>query len=62
MPGTTQNSLKNKFYSTLRKGFRKINKYIANIKRKASTTDLNVIKLIKPQFLTKLAAIADRNF
>lgn len=34
MQGRTDNSVKNKFYSALRKGMRKINKYIVNIKRR----------------------------
>lgn len=62
MPGHTENSVKNKFYSTLRKGLRKINKYIGNIRRKTHKKDLSNNKLLKPDFLTKLTAIADRNF
>ena len=34
MNGRTDNCVKNKFYSTLRKGMRKINKFIVNLKRK----------------------------
>ncbi len=62
MPGRNENSVKNKFYSTLRKGLRKMNKYIGNIRRKSHKQDLSNNKVLKPDFLTKLTAIADRNF
>jgi len=62
MPGKSDSSIKNKFYSTLRKGFRKMNKYITNIRRKTFRAETSVNKLLKPEFLTKLTAIADRNF
>lgn len=56
------NCIKNKFYSTIRRGFRKINKYITNIKRRQSSAHLSCNKLLKPEFLVKLTAVADRNF
>jgi DNA-binding PadR family transcriptional regulator len=62
MEGKTDNCLKNKFYSTVRKGFRKLNNYIANIKRKRSHPLLSENKLLKPEFITKLIAVADKNF
>lgn len=62
MSGHNENSVKNKFYSTLRKGLRKINKYISKIRRKTHKKDIANNKLLKPDFLTKLTAIADRNF
>ena len=63
IPGDKQdNHVKNKFYSTLRKGFRKMNKYITNVRRKIYNSEIAVNKLLKPEFLTKLTAVADRNF
>lgn len=62
LPGRTENCIKNKFYSTLRKGLRKMNRYISNVRRKSNKADLSNNKLLQPDFLTKLTAIADRNF
>jgi len=42
------NSVKNKFYSTIRKGFRKLNKFITNIKRKKIENQIYYHKLLKP--------------
>jgi hypothetical protein len=46
--GPSDNSIKNKFYSTMRRGFRKLNTYITAINRKRSISNLAFIKLIKP--------------
>lgn len=62
MPGRTENCIKNKFYSTLRRGLRKINKYISKVRRKTHKEDLSNNKIIPQDFLTKLSAIADGNF
>lgn len=57
----SENCVKNKFYSTVRKGIRKLNIYIA-FKRK-NTTDLKTVyKNIQPVFLSKLVAVVDGNF
>lgn len=61
MPNLKDNDIKNKFYSTIRRGYRKLNKYITNIKRKQTTSLHSSAKLIKLDFLTKLNALADRN-
>jgi hypothetical protein len=39
-----------------------MNKYIGNIRRKRQSVEISTNKYLKPDFLTKLAAIADRNF
>ena len=46
----------------MRKGYRKINKYIANIRRKTHRSQVSNNKLIKADLMTKLSAIADRNY
>lgn len=45
MTGKDDSAVKNKFYSTLRKGLRKVNSYIANVKKK---TDPIKYKAFKP--------------
>ena len=57
-----QNSIKNKFYSTLRKGLRKINKYITDIKKKADPVRYKSFKTIQEIFISKLIAVVDRNY
>jgi len=47
MNNRNDNSIKNKFYSTLRKGLRKLNDYIVNIKRKVSEGQTKNYKTIK---------------
>lgn len=62
MNGRTDNCIKNKFYSILRKGMRKINKYIVNLKRKLSINKNTCIKEFKDVVLTKLIAVADKKY
>ncbi len=62
MNGRTDNCVKNKFYSALRKGMRKINKFIVNLKRKLSSNKNICIKEFKDVVLTKLIAVADKNY
>ncbi len=56
------NSVKNKFYSTIRRGFRKLNKYITQIKRRRSASHLSCNKLIKGEFIVKVTAVADKTY
>jgi hypothetical protein len=62
MPQRNENYIKNKFYSTLRKGLRKANKYIANVRRKTHPAEASNNKALKPDFVTKLTAVADRHY
>ena len=62
MNGRTDNCVKNKFYSALRKGMRKINKYIVNLKRKLSQNKNVCIKEFKDVVLTKLIVVADKKY
>ena len=62
MNGRTDNCVKNKFYSALRKGMRKINKYIVNLKRKLAINKNICIKEFKDVVLTKLIAVADKKY
>lgn len=58
----SDNCIKNKYYSTMRKGYRKLNRYITVIKRKKSAPHLFCNKLIKPEFLVKLNAVVDGTY
>jgi len=40
-------NIKNKFYSTLRKGLRKINKFIVNIKKRSNPAKFKAFKTIE---------------
>lgn len=62
MNGRTDNCVKNKFYSTLRKGMRKINKYIVNLKRKLAVNKSVCIKEFKDIVLSKLIAVSDKKY
>jgi hypothetical protein len=62
MSGWTDNCVKNKFYSTLRKGMRKTNKFIVNLKRKLLQNKNTCIKEFKDVVLTKLIAVADKKY
>lgn len=55
-------SIKNKFYSTLRKGLRKINRYIMNVKKRTDPIKYKAIKTLEELFLTKVIAIVDLNY
>lgn len=55
-------AIKNKFYSTLRKGLRKINRYIVEIKKKRDPVRLKGYKTLQEIFITKLIAVVDNNF
>jgi hypothetical protein len=46
----------------MRRGFRKLNKYITTIKRKRSAPHLTCNKLIKAEFLVKVTAVADKTY
>lgn len=59
IPSKDQASIKNKFYSTLRKGFRKINSYITDIKRRSDPVRLRAFKTIQDIFISKLIAVVD---
>lgn len=56
MPGRTDNNIKNHFYSTLRKGLRKLNKVILDIKFKGQ------FKEFKGNILSKLITVAEDKF
>ena len=62
MYGRNDNCLKNKFYSTLRKGMRKINKYIVNLKRKLTINKSICIKQFNDVVLSKLISVADKKY
>jgi hypothetical protein len=42
-----ENDVKNKVYSTMRRGFRKVNKFIINVKRKRDSRGSASHKLLK---------------
>ena len=44
MENKDDSAIKNKFYSTLRKGLRKMNKYIMNVKKKRDPVKFKAIK------------------
>jgi hypothetical protein len=62
MPEKDDSAIKNKFYSTLRKGLRKMNKYIVNIKKKSDPVKYKALKVLEELFLTKVIAVVDDNF
>lgn len=62
MPGKDYNCIKNKFYSTVRKGLRKINKYITSIKKKSDPERFKAYKTLQELFVVKLIAVADDHF
>ena len=55
-------AIKNKFYSTLRKGLRKINRYILNVKKRSDPIKYKAIKVLEELFLTKVIAVVDINY
>jgi hypothetical protein len=57
-----ENDVKNKVYSAMRRGFRKVNKFIANVKRKRNAGSSSSHKLLKEEFIVKLNAVADGCF
>lgn len=61
LPGKDQNAIKNKFYSTLRRGHRKINSYITNVKRRVDPAGNRAFKTIHDIFISKLIAVVDRS-
>lgn len=58
--GADDNSVKNKFYSTLRRGLRKLNKYIEIVRRGRSATHLASNKYLKAEMLVKVNAVVDK--
>jgi hypothetical protein len=60
--GKEQNAIKNKFYSTLRRGHRKINSYITEVKRKSDPLRNRACKTIHDIFISKLIAVVDRSY
>lgn len=58
--GAEDNAVKNKFYSTLRRGLRKLNRYIETVRRSRSATHLAANKYLKAEMLVKVNAVADR--
>ncbi len=61
LPGKDQNAIKNKFYSTLRRGHRKINSYITDVKRRQDPVRNRACKTIHDIFISKLIAVVDRS-
>ncbi len=51
MEGRSENCVKNRFYSILKKGFRKINQYIIKCKRKLKAFKNKSLKEINPSIL-----------
>ena len=62
MPGKDDENIKNKFYSTLRKGLRKINRFIVNIKKKSDPIKFKALKVIEELFLTKMISVVDEKY
>lgn len=62
MPEKNDSCIKNKFYSTLRKGLRKINSYVTNVKKKSDPAKYKAYKPFPELFLTKIISVVDRNF
>lgn len=62
MPNKDDGNIKNKFYSTLRKGLRKINKFITNIKKRSDPVKFKALKTVEELFLTKMIAVVDENY
>ena len=58
--GADDNSVKNKFYSTLRRGLRKLNKYIEIVRRSRSAAHLAANKYLKAEMLVKVNAVVDK--
>ena len=54
--------IKNKFYSTLRKGLRKINNYVVNVKKKTDPIKFKAFKSLPELFLTIIIAVVDDNY
>jgi hypothetical protein len=61
LPGKDQSAIKNKFYSTLRRGHRKINSYITEVKRRLDPVRNRACKTIHDIFISKLIAVVDRS-
>ena len=61
LPGKDQSAIKNKFYSTLRRGHRKINSYITDVKRRSDPLRNRACKTIHDIFISKLIAVVDRS-
>jgi hypothetical protein len=62
MGNRNDNTIKNKFYSTIRKGMRKLNKYIIDVRNKRTKAHIRPKKIFKSNFLAKLISIADKNY
>ena len=62
MGGKEVSNIKNKFYSTLRKGLRKMNRYLINVKKKADPIKFKAVKSLEEIFLTKVIAVVDENY
>ena len=62
MVGRDDKAIKNKFYSTLRRGLRKLNKYITNVKKKSEPVKFKAYKTLPELFIVKLIAVSDGKY
>ncbi len=59
MPGRTDNTIKNYFYSVVRKEFTKINSYL---KKHKNRREFRPIRNFEAEYLSKLMIVTDGNF
>ena len=59
MPSRNDAAIKNKLYSTIRKGLRKLNKYVTQVKKKSDPLKFKAYKPLQELFVVKLIAVSD---